>query len=204
MRTLTLDGGGVVRAGDAPPIEWTAEHRVVVRLERGEAGAAPGGMLDITTSPAVVSGRSNASPRGGSGHAAGRAHERHCGRAAPMWGAQFRGAADEDARGSGPPAPGAKVPQAPCQETRDKRPPPAPRVTRRHPQTLTRVQEEPRGREGGLARNPGCGEHRPSPPTWPRPPGPLLRRDRRMPDPSPPLVRGPQNPQSPPRGGRSG
>lgn len=64
MRTLTLDGGGVVRAGDAPPIEWTAEHRVVVRLERGEAGATPGGMLDITTSPAVVSGRSNASPRG--------------------------------------------------------------------------------------------------------------------------------------------
>lgn len=64
MRTLTLDGGGVVRAGDAPPIEWTAGHRVVVRLERGEAGAAPGGMLDITTSPAVVSGRSNASPRG--------------------------------------------------------------------------------------------------------------------------------------------
>lgn len=135
MRTLTLDGGGVVRAGDAPPIEWTAEHRVVVRLERGEAGAAPGGMLDITTSPAVVSGRSNASPRGGSGHAAGGAHERHRGRAAPMWGAQFRGAANEDARGSGPPAPGAKVPQAPCQETRDKRPPPAPRVTRRHPQT---------------------------------------------------------------------
>lgn len=95
VRTLTSDGGEVVKVGDALPIKWTMELRVVVGLERREAGKAPGGILDRTMSYVIVRAAAGAMEvrGGGSSHRAGWADERQSGRAAPMRGTHFKEAA---------------------------------------------------------------------------------------------------------------